>query len=42
MINSNYSWAKDEPNNSGNEDCGEISIHKGYKWNDDQCSSKKV
>ena len=32
-------WNPGEPNNSGNEDCGEMGSWTGYQWNDIQCWS---
>jgi len=31
-------WESGEPNNSGNEDCGELGRFGDGKWNDDRCS----
>ena len=34
----NYSsWHPDEPNNLGDEDCGEINFDTFGKWNDERC-----
>ena len=34
-------WAPNEPNNSSNEDCAEITASAGWQWNDNHCSQSK-
>ncbi|MEL6182205.1 MAG: lectin-like protein [Myxococcota bacterium] len=31
-------WGSGEPNNSGNEDCGELRLDTG-QWNDKECDT---
>ena len=39
----NTKWQSGEPNNKGNEDCGELNLpgHQLYTINDDQCTTNK-